>query len=439
MDIVESTRNTVDEQSRINARLKEMVAATRAFRDASANDEIIALPSGDGMALVFLRKLDAPLRCAIEIAGALRKDPFCSLRMGIHCGPVIIENDINERHNVSGDGINLAARVMSCGSDRHILLTRNAADLLRNLEAFAGKLYLLGEHDVKKDKIEVWTFVDGMVGNATKLTMEERSVSIRKMAWVLGAVGLFGAALYLELPRHQNITTSLSKVTLTAAETSIGLNLWRMRPSPPGATFRTRGLVLESDARGETDLTPELLTLSRSVSERDRIRISVQTFQPGFLYVVNRDLYHDGTKSAPTLLFPDMRIRGGRNLIQPGEAAGIPPMPQAFGVKRTRPDQIEILLTFILSPEPLRGIEAKDHEQILSEETVAAWESQWGTGVELAENNSMAGQLYTSADFNAERSSGAAAKVITPISLFRRKGHFGEPLVATARVKIGRS
>src|SRR5262249_9041346 len=126
----------IDRQDQVNSQLRDVVSASPSFQSALAAGEIISLPTGDGMALVFFNRWDAPLKCATEIARRLRSDPFCALRMGIHCGPVIVENDINGRPNVSGDGISLAARVMACGSAGHILLTRNAADLFRNLASW---------------------------------------------------------------------------------------------------------------------------------------------------------------------------------------------------------------------------------------------------------------------------------------------------------------
>ena len=97
MDIVKSSQLSADAQRRTNARLKEVVINTREFQAARTRDELISLPTGDGMALVFSRKIEAPLMCAIEIWRALQTEPFCRLRMGIHCGVVFLQRDINGR------------------------------------------------------------------------------------------------------------------------------------------------------------------------------------------------------------------------------------------------------------------------------------------------------------------------------------------------------
>ena len=75
------------------------------------------------MALVFFRDVAAPLGCALALARALRNRTYLHVRMGLHSGPVFRVEDINAQVNVTGDGINVAQRVMACGDAGHILLS----------------------------------------------------------------------------------------------------------------------------------------------------------------------------------------------------------------------------------------------------------------------------------------------------------------------------
>src|SRR5438874_13331281 len=92
-----------------------MVSGTRQFCESEAQQKLIRLPTGDGMALVFRDSPEAPAQCALEIARALKEHPRIALRMGIHSGPVNEVIDVNYRKNIAGAGINLAQRVMDCG------------------------------------------------------------------------------------------------------------------------------------------------------------------------------------------------------------------------------------------------------------------------------------------------------------------------------------
>lgn len=155
------------------------MVGTREYRSAVALDQVIALDAGDAIALAFLQNLEAPLMCAVEIARRLQADPFCELRMGIHSGVVFLRTDISGKRNVTGPGINLAERVMSCGGGGHILVSGKAADDLRHLSAWRGKLRYLGEYSAKDDWVQVWSYLDGVIGNAAPL--RERRGSRRRV------------------------------------------------------------------------------------------------------------------------------------------------------------------------------------------------------------------------------------------------------------------
>src|ERR1700722_12200909 len=130
-------------------RLQQLVQETDEYQKARPGGDLVSLPTGDGMALVFFRSPEQPAGCAIEIALALRKDPFCQVRMGIHSGPVFPIEDINGARNVSGAGINQAERVMSCGGAGHILMSEGVADPLRHLSRWKDRVHDAGICKVK--------------------------------------------------------------------------------------------------------------------------------------------------------------------------------------------------------------------------------------------------------------------------------------------------
>jgi len=440
IDVVDSTSATVDEQNRVNTRLRDVVMATAAFQGALARQEVLSLPSGDGLALVFLKGIDAPLRCAIEIAEALKADPFCKLRAGIHAGPVILEPDITGKPNVSGDGINLAARVMSCGGAGDILLTRNAADLVRNLSAWQGKLHHVGERRAKRDVLDVWSYSDGSVGNgATKPPVERAKRKVWWMAAGAGVLFIAGLALIPLSRRHGPVppTSAAPPPEPAAQEIRLGMNLWRMLPSPANATYKRRGLRYNRQDTGREDWTPQLVSFEHSLQAGDHVRITVQSYQSGYLYVIDRDVFGDGQRGQPELIFPTREIRGGNNQIQAGEQVGIPPetdLPPTFDVVRSKPNQTGILITLILAPAPLAEIQIEKTAQTLPEAIVAGWEAKWSSQSKLTENAALNGALYTQEDKAAEESGRAPAG--EPITVFSRRAKPGEPIVGMAMIRL---
>src|SRR5213079_3405796 len=149
MDIVGYSKLLIDEQSEALQELNQIVRKTEAVRAAEAAAQLIVLPTGDGMALVFTGSVEDPVECALQISQRLRAQPSLPVRMGIHSGPVHHVADVNQRENIAGAGINIAQRVMDCGDAGHILLSKRVADDLAQYRRWQPYLHELGDFEVK--------------------------------------------------------------------------------------------------------------------------------------------------------------------------------------------------------------------------------------------------------------------------------------------------
>ena len=146
--------------------LQQVTSSTAEFTRAKGQEQLISLPTGDGMALVFFGNAEAPVNCAIELAQKLRSNPELKLRMGLHTGPVYRIADINANRNVSGGGINIAQRVMDCGDAGHILVSAALASVLKQVSVWSGALHDLGEVPVKHGvRVHVFNLLRDGVGN----------------------------------------------------------------------------------------------------------------------------------------------------------------------------------------------------------------------------------------------------------------------------------
>src|SRR3984957_8824258 len=166
MDIVAYSKMAMDEQRHRLRELQQTVMITSEFIRAKSVDQLISLPTGDGMALVFFEDPEAPVRCAVELCRALRSKAEIKLRMGIHTGPVYRVADINANRNVAGGGINIAQRVMDCGDAGHILGSGTVAEVLSQVSTWNTTLHDLGEVEVKHGlRIHVYNLYTDEVGN----------------------------------------------------------------------------------------------------------------------------------------------------------------------------------------------------------------------------------------------------------------------------------
>ena len=166
MDIVGYSKLPMDLQAEYLGQLQEVVRRSPAFAQGQMADQLIRLPTGDGMALAFLGGPLSAVRCAFEVAETLKEYPHIELRMGVNAGPVYRFADINANRNVVGGGINVAQRVMDLGDAGHILLSQTVASVLLELSEWRNRLVDLGTHAVKHGLlIHVYNIYTDSVGN----------------------------------------------------------------------------------------------------------------------------------------------------------------------------------------------------------------------------------------------------------------------------------
>ncbi|MBA3568152.1 MAG: DUF4384 domain-containing protein [Pyrinomonadaceae bacterium] len=190
--------------------------------------------------------------------------------------------------------------------------------------------------------------------------------------------------------RNYRIVTPQVPVTGVSADTVIGVTLWRLRPTRPADTGER---IITHDGPESVEWLPERVSSTGRLSEGDRIRISIEAARTGYLYVVDQEIYADGSKGEPFLIFPTTRTRGGDNSVKAGRVIEIPSQddsPPYFTLKRTRVDHVGENVIVLVTPTPIEGLGTSDKALRLSDETLASWEKSWGaqTGrLEMANGN----------------------------------------------------
>jgi TolB-like protein/class 3 adenylate cyclase len=149
IDVVGYSKLLVDEQIELLQELNQIVRSTECFRMAETSGSLIRVPTGDGMALLFFRSAEEPVRCALEISRTLQDHQHIQVRMGVHSGPVNRVTDVNEKTNFAGSGMNVGQRVLDCSDAGHILLSKHVAEDLAEYRHWHPYLHDLGECEVK--------------------------------------------------------------------------------------------------------------------------------------------------------------------------------------------------------------------------------------------------------------------------------------------------
>ena len=190
-------------------------------------------------------------------------------------------------------------------------------------------------------------------------------------------------------------------------ESVVGVTIWRLRPA--GRADSGERIIVHDDNAKE--YVPERISANTKLNAGDRVRISVEAARNGYLYVIDRELYADGTLGEPYLIFPTTRTLNGDNKVSIGKLAELPAQedsPPFFTIRRSRPDQVAEMVSVLVTPIPLEGVEITDKAQKLTEAQVAKWEKSWSNSVGRLEMETM-GQAWT----KAEKDAGTNTRALT--------------------------
>src|SRR5213083_518262 len=221
IDVVGYSKLLVNEQIEVLQTLNQIVRATECFRAAEASDKLIRVPTGDGMALLFFRSPEEPVRCALETSKALQEQPHIQLRMGIHSGPVNPVTDVNDETNMAGAGINVAQRVLDCGDAGHVLLSAHVAEDLAQYRHWQPYLQDLGECEVKHGlRLHLFNLYKDGLGNP------EVPQKLKRRKWKYKSA----VVRPVSPPRWPKLLLVVASIVLAVALISVSISIRRISP-----------------------------------------------------------------------------------------------------------------------------------------------------------------------------------------------------------------
>ena len=177
-------------------------------------------------------------------------------------------------------------------------------------------------------------------------------------------------------------------------DTVVGVTIWRLRPA--NRSDSGERLIVHDD-NAVKEWVPERISANTRLVQGDRLRISVEAGRTGYLYVIDREQYADGSLGEPYLIFPTTRTSAGDNKVAVGRLLEIPAQddsPPFFTMKKSRPDHVAEVLSVLVTPTPLEGVQITDKAQKLTETQLASWEKNWGGSVGRLEMTTQ-GQTWT--------------------------------------------
>jgi len=190
------------------------------------------------------------------------------------------------------------------------------------------------------------------------------------------------------------VATPNVPVDNVAPDTVVGVTIWRLRAAKRADSGER---LIVHDDNSTTEWLPERISSTTKLMQGDRLRISVEAVRAGYLYVIDREQYADGSLGEPYLIFPTTRTAGGDNEVSVGRLLEIPAQddaPPFFTMRKSRPDHVAEVVSVLVTPTPLEGVQITDKALKLTETQVANWEKMWGSGVGRLEMSTV-GQAWT--------------------------------------------
>ncbi|MBY0504629.1 MAG: DUF4384 domain-containing protein [Bryobacteraceae bacterium] len=239
-------------------------------------------------------------------------------------------------------------------------------------------------------------------------------------------------------PKYQAVERPVASMRAPSSARQVGVTIWRLRPaaaSDPGAR------ILVQEEGNSTEWAPERVPANANLRQGDRVRLSIESPDSGYLYVIDRERYADGKRGEPYLIFPTTHTRNGENQVTAGKLIDLPGQedrPNYFTLRQSRPDQAGEELTVLLTSQPIAGLVIGPKALALTEQQVSQWERDWGTGkTETFELAGGAGKTWTRAE---QQAAASGTRLLTqddppPQTIYRVAAKPGEPVLVKVSLR----
>jgi len=166
---------------------------------------------GDGTLNSFPSAIEA-VRCAVEIQDTLAEIPALNLRIGIHIGDVIQEDE-----DIFGDGVNVASRIESCAEPGQVCISRAVFESIQSQKDIQARS--IGKHSLKGIEESQELFTVDLKETSTDPSQSETTV-YKKSAYKFNPkvlVSSVGGTLLMILILFQAVGFFTSKDEISAS------------------------------------------------------------------------------------------------------------------------------------------------------------------------------------------------------------------------------
>jgi len=139
---------------------------------------------GDGTLIIFNSAIEG-LDCAIQVQKELQREPKIPLRIGIHTGDIVYDDE-----GVYGDGVNVASRIEGLAVSGSVLISGKVFDEVKNHKAFSTAH--LGTFELKNVQrpLEIYALANEGLAVPTENEIKTKPIDRKKSLAVLPFVNM---------------------------------------------------------------------------------------------------------------------------------------------------------------------------------------------------------------------------------------------------------
>jgi len=211
----------------------------------------------------------------------------------------------------------------------------------------------------------------------------------------------------------------------------LGITIWRLRPATAGDTG-ARQLVRENG--GSSEWIPERIEADTLLHHGDLVRLSIESPRTGYLYVIDRDEFSDGSAGETNLIFP---IVGDDNHVYAGRLIDIPEVPFRASPKANQTgEMLDIIVTTV--PLPLH---LSNRVLPIAPSQLSQWEKMWGGETLRFEMEGGAGRAWTTEEQQAAARKGTRQLTRddpAPQTIYRVSTTDNKAVLVNVRLRYGK-
>ena len=260
-------------------------------------------------------------------------------------------------------------------------------------------------------------------GGSVKITLPKNATPKQKKNIALVTNKRRKYALVKRIPTTQAIVAPRIKTNQNDGNTQksalkseqIGVTFWRLRPIAADDGDVPYFSVRIGD--GRENWTAERVNSTTRFQTGDRVRFTIESSRSGYLYIVNREFYTDGTSGAANIIFPTMRTRGGDNEVVAGSLVDIPASTDNvpyFTIKPKRKDYAGEELVVLITKEKL-PLDIGLKPISLDLRQLEKWSFDWSATVDIYDAEDGEGATMTNVELTASQTSSRALEQEEPL------------------------